>query len=91
MEIPQNRAADTPRDSDAIRKNTNSRDNGSHNAALTAAPDTWLSGEAAAMADSLKRLIDQADVVVIGAGAGLSTSAGFHIFRSSVQEILRGL
>lgn len=70
-------AGHTPRDSDATRKNTNSRDNGSHNAALTAAPDTWLSGEAATMADSLKRLIDQADVVVIGAGAGLSTSAGF--------------
>ena len=65
------------RESEAACKIAALRDNGSHNAALTAAPDTWLSGEAAAMADSLKRLIDQADVVVIGAGAGLSTSAGF--------------
>ena len=70
-------AGRTPRGSDATRKAATFRDDGSHNATLTAVTDTWLSGEAAVIADSLKRMIDQADAVVIGAGAGLSTSAGF--------------
>lgn len=70
-------AAHTPEEPDAIRKTAPFRDDGNHSEALMAAPTTWLSGEAAVMAESLKRLIDQADAVVIGAGAGLSTSAGF--------------
>lgn len=64
-------------ESDATRQNTVRRDDGTQNEEPPAAPGTWLSGEAAVIADSLKRMIDQADAVVIGAGAGLSTSAGF--------------
>ncbi len=41
------------------------------------AADARLHGGNAALAGSLKRLTEQADAVVIGAGAGLSTSAGF--------------
>lgn len=67
----------TSREPDASCKNMTIRDSVGRNDVPAAAPDTWLSGEAAIMAESLKRLIDQADAVVIGAGAGLSTSAGF--------------
>ena len=42
-----------------------------------------------AQVEQLRKALDDADTVILGAGAGLSTAAGFRLWRSVIFTILR--